>query len=187
VQAAQISQQVIQYDNAATINVNLTTSPAAYNLPTGINSIPVTLANTGLSAGTTSVTGTTSSRTLTKLWPFPGGYQVWAGNCLDNDPGGLRDLPVSSDPGEVSPTVSVPLGAVDVTGTQNSRAVTATHARDTDPGGCPTSTTITLGTTNASGELQTSLPFGTWKITANSKTVQVTVVKGTGVTTAALP
>ncbi len=51
-------------------------------------SVPITVGNSGLTpSGTKTITGTGATRALTDLWPFPSGYQVWAGGCLANDPG----------------------------------------------------------------------------------------------------
>ena len=185
VQAGQLWRTTIEYDRAATIAAQFATD-AGYALP-ATNNIPVTLGNSALlPSGAKSITGSGNARTIANLWPYPSGYQVWAGPCLDNDPqytGQQRGLPVTTDPGSTV-AASVPLGAADVQGPA-STAVTAVHATDS---ACPSGLTISLGTTGADGKLKTSLPYGDWTIKAGSThTLDVTLVSGDSPLTVNLP
>ncbi|MDP9208210.1 MAG: carboxypeptidase-like regulatory domain-containing protein, partial [Actinomycetota bacterium] len=161
------------YDRAATLDVALVV-PVGAEIPSGI---ATTVANSNLTVGTKSFpeasTGGGASRTVTPLFPFSSGYQVWAGECADADPGahpgGSRGAALASNPGATT-SGSAPLDAVDVEvrsslGTPVSGAtVTATHAGGT---GCPSGVTLTsAATTDANGRLRLALPYGTWTVTA---------------------
>ncbi|KQW46036.1 hypothetical protein ASC77_19250 [Nocardioides sp. Root1257] len=175
VQVGQLWRTTIEYDQAAALTATFTTA-SGYALPT-TNAIPIALGNSALlPSGSKSVAGSGNTRTVANLWPYPSGYQVWAGSCLDNDPQFTdqdRGLPITTDPGTTVP-VNVPLGAIDVQGPANA-AITAVHAADS---ACASGLTITLGTTAASGKLKTSVPFGTWTIKSGTKTASVTVASG---------
>lgn len=122
---------------------------------------------------------------MANLWPYPSGYQVWAGSCLDNDPQFTdqdRGLPITTDPGTTVP-VAVPLGAVEVQGPANA-TITAVHAADS---ACASGLTIALGTTAATGKLKTSVPFGTWTIKSGTRTASVTVASGDSPRSVTLP
>ncbi|WP_134766828.1 carboxypeptidase regulatory-like domain-containing protein [Nocardioides sp. 1609] len=160
----QLWRGTIEYDRAATINVTFATQ-VGWSLPpataAGINQVAVTIGNSALiPGGSRSVTGTGLNRVLTKLWPYPSGYEVWAGSCVDSDPGDDRAAPVAADPEAlVAPAATATLAPLTVRGTTG-QVITATHAADT---ACPSGVTITLGAT-LDGELRTSLPYGTWTI-----------------------
>lgn len=143
-------------------------APSGYALPVTLPSLSVY--NTGLPA-----TGTpTYSRTfaassfpytnLTGLGPYSNGLTVYAGGCSDALP------TVAPTNGTVSNVVTpaggtsltaVVLGALAVTGPPNVQ-VTATKSGST----CASAAdqTIVLGTTNALGKLNTSLPYGNWTL-----------------------
>jgi type II secretory pathway pseudopilin PulG len=173
VQAAQITTVQFDYDRAATLEVGLV-PPAGAVIPSGI---AVTVANSNLTVGTKSFseasTGSGANRTVTPLFPYASGYQAWAGDCADADPGsypgGSRGPTLTSDPGGTnSPPGSANLAAVDVVaqrplGTPLSGAtVQAVHAAGT---GCPAGETLTSATrTDANGRLRLALPYGTWTI-----------------------
>jgi hypothetical protein len=171
--ASQITTLQFDYDRAATLDVALL-APAGAEIPAGI---ATTVANSNLTVGTKSFseasTGGGATRTVTPLFPFSSGYQVWAGECADADPGahpgGSRGAALASNPGATTPG-SATLDAVDVvvrsaSGTPVPGAtVTATHAGVT---GCPSGVTLTSATpTDANGRLLLALPYGTWTITA---------------------
>ena len=171
--ASQITTLQFDYDRAATLDVALL-APAGAEIPAGI---ATTVANSNLTVGTKSFseasTGGGATRTVTPLFPFSSGYQVWAGECADADPGahpgGSRGAALASNPGATT-SGSATLDAVDVvvrsaSGTPVPGAtVTATHAGVT---GCPSGLTLTSATpTDANGRLLLALPYGTWTITA---------------------
>jgi hypothetical protein len=147
----------------------------------------MTVANSNLTVGyksfQQSATGSGTTRTITPLFPYASGYQVWAGDCADADPqaytGGSRGAVVPSNQGATT-TGSATLDAVDVTVRFNSllglpvpnATITATHAAGT---GCTSGSTLTTTTrTNASGQLRLALPYGTWTIRATGTTFPYT-------------
>jgi hypothetical protein len=178
VQPGQLWRSTLEYDSSATIQATFATEPGyvGYALP-ATNDIPISLGNSDLPAGSKAFPGTGNARTLANLWPYPTGYQVWAGRCQNNDPrfsGQPQDPPVPSAPGDTSAVV-VLLGPVEIK-TTGAKTVTATAT-----GTCPAGTTnvVQLGSTNAAGVLKTSLPYGTWSIKAGSGAAKpATVAKG---------
>jgi type II secretory pathway pseudopilin PulG len=180
VTASQISRLQFDYDRAATLSVGLV-APSGAVIPTGTYGIAMTVANSNLTVGTKSfqqsATGSGTTRTITPLFPYASGYQVWAGDCADADPaahtGGSRGAVLASNPAATT-SGSAALDAVDVTvrrtsvtGTlQSGATVSASHAAGT---GCTAGETLTTTTTtNASGQLRLALPYGTWTIRAVS-------------------
>ena len=142
----------------------------------------MTVANSNLTVGyksfQQSATGSGATRTITPLFPYASGYQVWAGDCADADPaaytGGSRGAVLASNPGATTSGGSAALDAVDVTvrrtsvtGTVVSGAtVSAIHAAGT---GCTAGETLTTTTTTDSlGKLRLALPYGAWTIRAVS-------------------
>jgi prepilin-type N-terminal cleavage/methylation domain-containing protein len=182
VTATQISTLVFDYDRAATLGIGLTTptGPPTAAVP---SPIALTVANSNLTVGTKSFseasTGSGATRTVTPLFPYTSGYEVWAGDCADADPatysGGSRGPALASNPGGTS-TGSRALDAVDVivrrtsaTGAlEPSATVSGIHAAGT---GCTAGETLTSATlTNSSGQLRLALPYGTWTIRATRTT-----------------
>jgi prepilin-type N-terminal cleavage/methylation domain-containing protein len=180
VTASQISRLQFDYDRAATLSVGLV-APSGAVIPTGTYGIAMTVANSNLTVGTKSyqqaATGSGTTRTITPLFPYASGYQVWTGDCADADPaahsGGSRGAVLASNPAATT-SGSAALDAVDVTvrrtsvtGTlQSGATVSAIHAAGT---GCTAGETLTTTTTtNASGQLRLALPYGTWTIRAVS-------------------
>ena len=192
VQAGQMWRGAIDYDKSATIVTTFVTGPDGFVTPT-INDIPISLGNSGiLPAGSMARTGTGDIRSVTNLWPFPSGYQLWAGTCLDADPqytGQARDEPINNPAGYTSAPVR--LAPLRVTGADGT-IVYATHAVDTS---CPDDGTgvgakIRLGTITG-GELKTSAPYGFWSLRPGSaggtEKATVRLVRGGGPETAVLP
>jgi len=180
VTAATISSVAFDYDQAAT--VALTLSGVNSGLPA--NAVPITIANTGLlPAGTKTITGTGITRTLTDLFPFSDGYEMWAGDCADADPQGVnssgtrfwpgasRDNAVNVDPGATTTaTIAMPTLRISFERDTPGAAVTviAVHAADSR---CGSGSTLTLASFTATGGSQlVALPFGTWSIQAVAAT-----------------
>ncbi len=164
VQPGQLWRGTIEYDSASSIDAAFTTL-GGWSLPpsnaAGLHAIPVTLGNSALlPSGSRPVTGTGATRQLRQLWPYPSGYQLWAGSCLDNDPGDFRAAPVEARPGGSPTTTTVALAALTVKGPSGA-TITAVHAPDSS---CQSGLTVVLGNVPGSGELRTSLPYGTWKV-----------------------
>uniref|UniRef100_UPI0030F43C8E carboxypeptidase regulatory-like domain-containing protein n=1 Tax=Nocardioides sp. GXZ039 TaxID=3136018 RepID=UPI0030F43C8E len=211
------------YDRAAAMTVNICPPSTEYPLPTNLNSTPVSLGHPSLlpsgakaftSTGTramrncavptvredgTVTTPPASNRTaevrnLTGLWPYPAGYEAWAGGCGTNDPAwpgftdSARDLPVAVKRGDTSSTV-VTLDPVAVTLGSNLRAVEAVPMDDVAMS-CTAGRVITLGTPpGVNSALKSSLPAGVWQIrrTGTTVTKTITVTKGGPVQAVTLP
>jgi type II secretory pathway pseudopilin PulG len=164
----------LTYDRAATLQVTLAppVAPPTAALPDGI---AVTIYNTNLTVPTKSFTGSGLSRTITPLFPYASGYEVWAGSCADADPtihGFSRGSPLIAAPGGTA-SRSVALGAVDVQVTRTVSGVTSGVSTSTvraehDPvgGACPSgAATLTTSTpTGSDGRIRLALPYGRWKI-----------------------
>jgi hypothetical protein len=180
VTASQISRLQFDYDRAATLSVTLA-APSGAVIPTGTYGVAMTVANSNLTVGTKSfqqaATGSGTTRTVTPLFPYASGYQVWAGDCADADPaahtGGSRGAFLASNQGATTSgtanldAVDVTVRRTSVTGTLLSGAtVSAIHAAGT---GCTAGETLTTTTTtNSGGQLRLALPYGTWTIRAVS-------------------
>jgi prepilin-type N-terminal cleavage/methylation domain-containing protein len=172
VTASQITRVQFDYDRAATLSITLV-PPSGAVLPSGM---AMTVANSNLTVGTKSFsqasTGSGTTRTITPLFPYASGYQVWAGDCADADPvatGGSRGAALASNPAATTPG-SANLDAVDVVVRDSSgtavggATVEAIHAAGT---GCTSGETLTSATTtDGTGKLRLALPFGTWTIKA---------------------
>jgi prepilin-type N-terminal cleavage/methylation domain-containing protein len=179
VAASQITTLQFDYDRAATLEIGLV-APSGAVIPSGI---ATTVANSNLTVGTKSFpeasTGSGVSRTVTPLFPYSSGYQVWAGECEDADPGfhpgGSRGAALASNPGGTA-SGSATLDAVDVVVLRGGNGVAgatveATHLAAT---GCPSGVTLTsTTTTDANGRLKLALPYGTWTIRATGSTTGV--------------
>ncbi len=173
-----ISRLTFNYDKAGSLQLSLTTQ-TGYALPTGLRSI--TLSNTGLQPTGTQVrdlgaTATTGSVTIPTLWPFTDGYSLWAGSCTQSDPavaGGSRATSVVVPVGDTATTTTrlapVQVNVTTSTGSAITNAtVTATPVTTTS---CVVSENpLTLGVTNSSGQLLTSLPAGTWTLKITGRT-----------------
>jgi type II secretory pathway pseudopilin PulG len=181
VTASQITRVQFDYDRAATLSVGLVL-PSGAAPPLGM---AMTVANSNLSVGTKSfsqaATGSGTTRTITPLFPYASGYQVWAGDCADADPGahtgGSRGAFLASSPGGTTPG-SAALGAVDILVTQtSSRGVTSgvgtatvQAEHDATGGTCPSGsgTLTTSSRTGSDGRLRLALPYGKWRIRATA-------------------
>jgi hypothetical protein len=135
----------------------------------------VVVANTGLTGGVKSFSGTGPARLITDLFPYQSGYEVWVGGCPDSDPQGTTGPPsnaplypgatrlfVPVDPGQTT-TATVPLKLVDIEvvdrfGNQVSNAgVRATNS-------CRSVNSRDIGSTALVPPpiLRVGLPFGGW-------------------------
>lgn len=166
--AGQLWRGSVAYDAAATLQLDLQTAPGHVLPPTPGS--PLVLGNSALlPSGRRAVAGSGASRTIANLWPYPSGYQVWAGQCLDNDPqytGEVREDPVDVAAGRTTHgrVWLAPLVVRGAAGANVSAVLAPPATADT---GCPTSPrpTIALGRLGADGTLATSLPYGVWVLT----------------------
>jgi prepilin-type N-terminal cleavage/methylation domain-containing protein len=154
--------ETFDYDRAGSI-VLVSGGPAGASLPSGV---PIVLSYQFFQpSGTEAVAFTGFPQTLGNL--FPDSYGLVAGDCADVPAGDPAAVPGGG-------TVTEPLsfGAVAVTATQSGLpavggTVTAQHD-DTAGGTCTSGTAnYTLGTTGATGQLLSGLPWGHWLISVN--------------------
>jgi len=176
--AGTLTQLTFNYDLSATLTVTMSTT-SGYALPTTFPQ--VTLGNTGLQpSGFKYVATSAATTTIAGLWPYlSDGYTSWAGSCTQSDPaasGGTRSPAVIVAAGgsgtatvtlapvtiTVKNAIGLPVTGVTLTATPSNTATCAT-----------TENPLTLGVSNASGVLATSLPAGAWTIKATGKTALV--------------
>jgi hypothetical protein len=116
--------------------------------------------------------GTPIVRTVSNLYPYAGGYEMFAGECTDSDPGqGLRAGPVTTDPGG-STTLGMTLPSIDVQ-VNNVANVAVANAdvtiehRGTDAlCGASATKTYYAGKTDSTGKLRVMVPYGKWGVKA---------------------
>ncbi len=175
VTVGQVKSAQFDYDRASQINATFDAANGG-QVPTNL---PITIANTILvPSGTAAFTGSGNPRTLSNLFPANDGYELWAGQCADADPegkdatgavfypGASRADPVSVDPGQSTSThialTPLTVHVVNQTGVAMSgRSVVLVHAADNV---CAAGETHTIGTTDGSGNISLSLPYGRWQI-----------------------
>jgi type II secretory pathway pseudopilin PulG len=176
VQSGKLTVKAMTYDQAAGIGVTFSTS-AGYSLPQTLPSI--TLANTGLQpTGTESITAASAFTQITGLWPFTSGYTLWA-TCPAADPGadGARIGPIVPTGGSTA-SATIPFTPVDVWvyDTAGEPVPSATVTASSSSCSSSPDSPLTLGTTDASGHLAVSLPYGTWTVSSgDGSTVPLTV------------
>jgi hypothetical protein len=176
------------YDRKARLDVTLTTE-GGYALPTAYATTKPTivLGNTGLQPlGVKSVVLTgASSGSIDGLYPFTDGYSTWVGSCTQSKPASTTATVIA--PGANAPT-SLRLAPVAVTMTTSAGLPVAgatVVAYPVAAAGCTGADLgLTLGSTDATGKLMTSLPAGSW--TLKSTTTPHNVAVGAWPTTAAL-
>jgi type II secretory pathway pseudopilin PulG len=183
----------LNYDAAAELDVTFTSDPG-FAIPSPRPY--VTLGNVNLSAsGGVRIFGPVGAATVIAakgLWPFTTGYAVWPGSCADANPAmaptnGSTNPATVLAPGAVMPT-TVKLTAVDITvvngagAPQVGVAVTATKPVGSTTG-CQADQTLTLGVTDATGHLKTSLPNGKWQAKSGASLGPAFSVIGTPTTT----
>lgn len=166
------------YDLGVSYRVTLE-PPGGYNLPQTLPA--VSFGNSGiLPAGIASYPSTAGGTTAVgPLWPFVSGYSIWAGSCEDSDPAldpGGR--PAAYTPSKGSTTdVDADLQGLSLLtsrlGVPVNATVTATYAGG---GTCPAGDSVlVLGTSDGSGELYSSLPYGAWTLSAQISGQTVTI------------
>jgi prepilin-type N-terminal cleavage/methylation domain-containing protein len=183
--------KTMTYDSAASMNVTLGTD-AGYNLPTTVPAINYIKLDAIASPVRQTVASATPTTLVTGLWPKIDGYAAWPGGCPDSDPaaapttGGNRGVPVLIPAGGTLPVtaklapinltvvskvllISTPVPGVLVTATNASTGALLCSSADK---------TLTLGTTDATGKLKTSLPYGNWAL--NTKWNGNLITPGTG-------
>ncbi|WP_157371559.1 prepilin-type N-terminal cleavage/methylation domain-containing protein [Angustibacter sp. Root456] len=162
----------IAYDQAGALQAQLTTA-GGFALPS--QTVPITIYSTDIVGGTKAFPGAGPSTTIGSLWPAPAGYVSWPGACRMSDPssaGTSRQPATVVAPGGTG-TISHYLTPVEAT-VVNSSLLPVQNATirgyATSTSGCTTDATLTLGVTDSSGRLKTSLPAGTWELRADGLT-----------------
>jgi type II secretory pathway pseudopilin PulG len=164
----------ISYDKAGSLQETLSTD-AGFGIPAG--AMPLTLYNSGIQPSATKViTGSGTTTTITGLWPFSSGYISWPGACTQADPGSKRSAAVVVPAGGTG-SVTQRLAPLTLNVTKGTTAlanatVVAVPAVTT---GCATfENPMTLGVTNSTGQLKTSLPAGTWTLQVTGQIAKTT-------------
>jgi prepilin-type N-terminal cleavage/methylation domain-containing protein len=179
------------YDLKARLDVTLTTD-ATYGLPTGYATIRPTIvvANNQMTPSgiKTVVLSGANSGQIDGLYPFSDGYGAWVGSCSQSRPAALTATVIA--PGANAPT-TIRLAPVKVTLTgllaapvSGSTIVAVPVAATGCVAGENAASPLTLGVTDSTGTLMTSLPAGSW--TLKSTTGVHVVPVGAWPTTTAL-
>jgi prepilin-type N-terminal cleavage/methylation domain-containing protein len=195
VTAGTMQQVNFSYDRAATLMTAFATD-GVHKLPSPLPGL--TYFNQGLvPLGNRAAATAATSTTLGPLWPFSDGYSVWAGTCRQSDPttaGHSRPAPVVVLPGS-SGSVGLALAPLSIDVTTMADLPLAGYtvfATPADVTGCTTPVaTLTLGTTDATGNVLSSLPGGVWNLSVKDplgtpKTLDGGVLVG-GVSTVVTP
>ena len=187
VQSASIAPVEFNYDEAATLNLNVSGRHGG-DLPTPVGGsgpavFPVTIANPSLLPLEEQLFPSVADLAADDLFPFAGGYDVWAGNCDDADPDvlteddaklypGAKRQVVAAEPDETTTAqlwiASVRIRAqervpVDEDGDGRDDTVVSqplAGARVFATSSCGNA--YDLGATDSGGELLSALPYGNW-------------------------
>lgn len=172
VKAGTLARTALAYDKAVSLTVNQTAA-GGFALPA--QNAPVTLYSPDIVGGTKSFPGSGATTTITGLWPSTAGYISWPGTCKQSDPsanGGARQAAAIIAPGS-SAAATHTLAPVRVTVTNSESdavagaTVTALPSVTAEASCTQAYNPVTLGSTDASGQLATSLPAGNWTIKVN--------------------
>jgi type II secretory pathway pseudopilin PulG len=171
------------YDKAAAIRIVQTILSSTYPAP-GTLPAYVAYGNSALPGVTHSVVTPAGSgftyTTVPNLWPSTDGYTAWSGGCADADPGTVaagRGTPTVVAPGGLS-DVNAQLAPVNITvrnaaGTAKPGVTVTVNSTSTCPSG---QSSIVLGSTDSTGHLLVSIPFGSWIATAPLATISPTLI-----------
>jgi Tfp pilus assembly protein PilV len=170
VTAGQLVRLSMTYDAMASMDVTLTTD-GGYALPNILPAVNYIKPNVAAASARQIVAATGTTTRVTGLWPSKDGYAAWPGGCNDSDPAGLptsgtRGAVVVLPPGGVG-SVNARLAPLDLTvatrgGVPVSGAVVTATSQNC--GATVPDRMLTLGTTDGSGKLKTSLPYGKWML-----------------------
>jgi prepilin-type N-terminal cleavage/methylation domain-containing protein len=180
VNGGQVASVAFDYDRAASLQLTL----AGFNGGTPANSTTVSLGNTGyLPSGWKTFTGTGATRTVSNLYPYNDGYDVWAGSCADADPegknasgvpywpGASRADSIAVDPNSAtSATVTMATVQLNFTRQSGSGAVTVNAVHASGDPRCSSGQTLAVASFTVNGSTTVALPYGTWTLQAAGKT-----------------
>lgn len=161
------------YDQAATLNVSFGTD-GGYGLPSPTPAVNYIQPNVPALGARRTVPASGGTTALTGLWPTKDGYSPWGGSCADSDPAGSptfgqRIAPVVA-PANGSASAVVRLAPMDILvtksdGTPRRDATVTAVSLNCSSGGADSE--LTLGTTDNTGRLKSSLPYGRWQLVAS--------------------
>jgi len=180
--ANQVYKVAFDYDQASRLSLTVNAN-SGYPVPSALlNIMPVTLGSTTLwattsyrklfldcsSAGATAgvcITPTGTPRQLPNLYPVA--YSAWSGACSDADPGqSNRPAPIVLDPGQTV-TGGVDTEAVKITTIDKTTSAVVPNADVYALPSCVSPAAYySLGKSDASGNLQVSLPWGGWNLSS---------------------
>jgi Tfp pilus assembly protein PilV len=185
VSAGSFQTFAVTYDQAASMAVAYSVA-GGHGLPSPLP--PLVVSSAGLPSPkrlTFASAGPTT--TVSGLPPYAQGYTVWAGTCTDAEPAQPPTSATSTtyfpEPGQTLADVVAGLAPVEISTGSPGLQVTAAH----DGEACPGMGTLTLGTTDANGQLLTSLPYGAWRITLSDGRTAPVVPAAGDVTVVGLP
>jgi Tfp pilus assembly protein PilV len=171
------------YDKAASIRIVQTILNSTYPAPATLPAY-VAYGNSALPGVTHSVVtpagpGFTYT-TVPNLWPSTDGYTAWSGGCGDADPGLVaagRGTPTVVAPGGNS-DVSAQLAPVNVTVRNGAgTAMPGITVTVTSSSTCPSGQQqIVLGSTDSTGHILRSIPFGSWIASAPLATISPSLI-----------
>lgn len=165
----------VTYDRAASARVRLQPAVGGHVLPSPLPYVAVGNTSLATASRTLAVPAASDTVTVAGLPPFSDGYTAFGGGCPDADPtgpptGGTLTKTVIAPGQQQDLTASLPAVTVTLARAAGSSAplagvtVTATHAA-----GCPSGQDVLqLGTTDSSGVLRASLPYGSWTVRAGT-------------------
>jgi type II secretory pathway pseudopilin PulG len=192
VSAGQLARLSLTYDRAASMDISLV-AESGYPIPNPLPAVNYLRPNTEASLARQVLTSLSTTTRVNGLWPASDGYAAWSGGCNDSDPAGVptsgsRGAPVVIAPGAVG-AVEARLAPVDITVATDTGVPVAGAAVTATSASCPSGAVdrkLTLGTTDATGHLKVSMPYGQWQLETTYLTKTVTSPmspSATGVTT----
>jgi type II secretory pathway pseudopilin PulG len=184
----------IVLDQQVSMSVTVGTPGSQYVLPAGIG---VTVANTGMvgspkafplcsaTVTTSCATGTSTASTVSGLFPFSNGYEVWPGTCSNNRP--TTPAVVMTTPGQTASGAASSAGGIRIVAKRNATTYRSGRYLWAVNATCPTEYYLFPGTTPDSdaGALTMALPAGSWQIkygTSNNYVAASNVTSGSPVT-----
>jgi prepilin-type N-terminal cleavage/methylation domain-containing protein len=171
VPVASLQRLVMTYDRAASLDIELV-NETGYPLPTPLPAVNYHKPNVASQYARVTLPSSSAVTHVDGLWPSKDGYSGWAGACADSDPAGPPTsgarTPSAVVAGGSTGTLEVRLAPVDLTvvdGTGSPVANARVTVTGTNCTGAPDGV-LDVGTTDATGRLKFSIPFGRWQVSA---------------------
>ena len=167
----------LSYDRAGQATANFVTTPDNTTTRQATKQSTLGFSNAGVTINSgvryfPSGTPVTAITTTPTLYPFPGAYSVFAGDCANNAaPTGVTPDALTVLPGKLDHTVDVDVPSLNVIGKVNgtpTSGMTVTVKSTTS--GCTPRTYTPLPTTSSSGRLSDpGYPFGTYTVCIDTR------------------